>query len=83
MFNSLQLGISYVAFITDIVRLIYCLLNKERIITFDDKKKLLEPLRFYLHCLAFLLGKFKIRFVHKMGKSRLADQRQQAYPQQV
>lgn len=38
MFNSLQLGISYVAFITDIVRLIYCLLNKERIITFDDKK---------------------------------------------
>lgn len=50
MFNSLQLGISSVAFITDIVRLIYCLLNKERIITFDDKKKLLEPLQFYLHC---------------------------------
>lgn len=49
MFNSLQLGISSVAFITDIVRLIY-LLNKERIITFDDKKKLLEPLQFYLHC---------------------------------
>lgn len=38
MLNSLQLGISSVAFITDIVRLIYCLLNKERIITFDDKK---------------------------------------------
>lgn len=38
MFNSLQLGISSVAFITDIVRLIYCLLNKEKIITFDDKK---------------------------------------------